>query len=237
MNEYQRNHREGPGGEDGRQRHARNEKYAPPPRLGLGVKIALLLLALCVAVLLGRAFYQRYRIQWEMSQYPLYYEELVGRYARIYDLDPYEVMAVMHVESHGRPTARSEKDAIGLMQIIPSTGGWIAEKLGEKDSFSEEILEDPETNIRYGCWYLRFLHDRFTTPQTVWAAYNAGQGNVYEWLENPEYSADGERLITESIPAGETRNYVPKVQEAYDKYLALYPGALAVTETEYIDVE
>ena len=238
MNEYQDGYRDNPEPlDDDRQRHSRNEKYIPPSIRGVGVKIALVLLALCVVVVGGVYLYQKYRLQWEMNQYPLYYEEIVARQAQVYDLDPYEVMAVIHVESHGRPMVRSQDNAIGLMQVIPSTGEWIAEKLGEKESFSEGILEDPETNIRYGCWYLRFLHDRFSEPQTVWAAYNAGQGKVYEWLENPEVSADGNSLIFDNIPAGETKAYVPKVQEAYDKYRELYPEAFAATETETINVE
>ena len=134
-------------------------------------------------------------------------------------------MAVIHVESGGRSDAISSAGALGLMQVTPTTGELIAGKF--HDSFDPEKLKDPETNVRYGCWYLRFLHDRFSVKGTVWAAYNRGHNKVQEWLQDRELSGDGSSLIVEKIPAGETRNYVIKMQESYDKYRTLYPEGFA----------
>ena len=107
------------------------------------------------------------------------------------------------------------------MQIMPETGEWIAGKL--KEPYDEETLQEPEQNIRYGCWYLEFLFERFSDPDTVLAAYNAGHNAVRKWLQNSDYSDDGESL--QVIPYDETRNYVEKVRRAYEKYKDLYPQA------------
>ena len=105
---------------------------------------------------------------------------------------------------------------MGLMQIMPETGEWIAGKIGIED-FNAEMLEDPEVNIEMGVWYLDYLAERFDgETDTVIAAYNAGHGNVEKWLNDGQYSADGRTLA--EIPFEETRNYVKKVNRAYEIY-------------------
>ena len=109
------------------------------------------------------------------------------------------------------------------MQIMPDTGKWIAEKL-EVEGFSEEKLFEPETNIRFGCWYLKYLLDTFSGDRrTAAAAYNAGPGNVKKWLADERYSSGGELV---KIPFKETERYVEKVQRAYEKYTEIYAAQL-----------
>ncbi|MPN57676.1 Soluble lytic murein transglycosylase [bioreactor metagenome] len=129
--------------------------------------------------------------------------------------------AIIHVESGNREDAVSEKGALGLMQLMPDTAEWIAGKLGE--TYNQDSVCEPYTNIRYGCWYLDFLFSRFSSTDTVLAAYNAGHNAVRNWLSDPEYSDDGVTL--KRIPYTETEQYVEKVDRAYDKYKALYPKA------------
>ncbi|MEG0144431.1 MAG: lytic transglycosylase domain-containing protein, partial [Clostridia bacterium] len=115
-----------------------------------------------------------------------------------------------------RPEAVSSAGAVGLMQIMPQTGKWVAEKLGEGD-YQLQKLTDPETNIRYGCWYLNYLNGRFDEDMTkVTAAYHAGGGRVNEWLEDEANSKDGKKLS--NIPSDVTRAYVKNVYAAYEKY-------------------
>ena len=95
------------------------------------------------------------------------------------------------------------------MQILPSTGEWIAEKLGVKD-YRDDSLYDPELNIWFGVYYLSYLYGRFSSDTWVFAAYNAGEGNVSEWI-----SAG---LEAEDIPFSETRSYVKKVRRAAQRY-------------------
>ena len=71
-----------------------------------------------------------------------------------------------------------------------------------------------------GCWYLDNLRDEFNNMDLVIAAYNAGRGNVNEWLKNIDYSSDGKTL--NYIPFPETRAYVDKVNSYYNIYKFLY---------------
>ena len=92
---------------------------------------------------------------------------------------------------------------------------------------------DPETNIRFGTWYLRFLSDRFVgDPVKVVCAYHAGQGNVASWLSNPLYSPDGETLAT--IPTEDTALYCRRVLNARDVYKKYYFNEREETEDNAI---
>ncbi|MEL7608971.1 MAG: lytic transglycosylase domain-containing protein [Bacillota bacterium] len=178
--------------------------------------LAAILLVLCIvgAITLTHIL--------ELRRYKLDYKELIAEYSAEYEIDPYLVAAVIHCESSGRADAVSKSGAIGLMQIMPETGEWIAEKLGMK-KFKSEKLTDPEVSIRMGCWYLEFLMERFSSNVVnVLAAYNAGHGNVDKWLEDGGLSEDGQ---LKNIPFEETDAYVEKVLYAYEKYQALYPDA------------
>ena len=154
------------------------------------------------------------------NTYPLHYEEEILEYSQEFGLDPYFVAAVIWTESKFQANAESSQGAIGLMQIMPDTGNWIAEKLdmGEQD---EDTLVDPDVNIRLGCWYLSYLMDKFDGDLTkVMAGYNAGPNRVEQWLQDPEYSSDGTSL--ETIPYEETENYVKRIQTSYKIYQFLY---------------
>jgi soluble lytic murein transglycosylase len=174
--------------------------------------LSLLVVVLGIAVFVERAL--------ERRACKLTYATLIGKYAARYALDPYLVAAVIHIESGNDPTALSKSGAIGLMQVMPETGGWIAQKLS-MDDFSEDMLCDPETNIAFGCWYLHFLLERYDTPVAI-AAYNAGQGTVDKWLADVSVTQDGALV---NIPYPETANYVKKVTHAYEKYRQLYKDA------------
>ncbi|MGL5615430.1 MAG: lytic transglycosylase domain-containing protein [Sarcina sp.] len=151
--------------------------------------------------------------------FPNEYNNYVMKYSDEYDLDPMLVFAVMKAESNFNPDAASNKDAKGLMQITGSTGTWIAEKLNMKD-FNVEMLNNPEVNIRFGCWYLRYLIDESVSEDIAIAAYNAGIGNVKNWLKNPKYSTTGDKL--DYIPFKETDKYVKKVKVYKNIYQKLY---------------
>ncbi|HOF94561.1 MAG TPA: lytic transglycosylase domain-containing protein [Clostridia bacterium] len=178
------------------------------------IAASLLLLALALAFILGRIL--------EKRTYKLEYPELIKLYSEEYSLDPYLVASVIHIESSNKPDAISSAGALGLMQVMPETGEWIANKLSV-EPFSTEMLFEPKLNIRFGCWYLQFLTQRFKADRVlVLAAYNAGHGNVEKWLKNPTLSEKGQ--LTQ-IPFRETKNYVEKVQRAYEKYKRLYKNS------------
>lgn len=154
------------------------------------------------------------------SFFPLEYEKSIIEYSEMYNVDPNLVAAVINTESKFVVDASSSKGAIGLMQIMPDTGKWIAEKL-EISNFNEEIIADPEINIRMGTWYLKKLSEDFNGDYIlVLAAYNGGPGNVTKWLEDEKYSSDGKKL--HKIPFKETKSYVQKVKFNHRIYKYLY---------------
>lgn len=152
--------------------------------------------------------------------YPLYFKETIMKYSAEYNLPPPLVAAVIKTESKFDVFAESNKSARGLMQITPATGRWIAEKLQMK-SYHDDMLFDPEVNIRFGCWYIRYLYKTYDSNMTLaFAAYNGGRGNVDKWLENQRISREGTNL--EEIPFNETKNFVIRVNNNYKVYSKLY---------------
>ncbi len=189
----------------------RQVKRNKPKKTGVIAVVCILV----VAVLL----FAGYQFLNGKQSYPLQYEDLIVQFAGEYGLDPYLVAAIIHTESGFDPDAVSRVGAIGLMQVMPDTGEWIAGKLGLED-FDSSLLHDPSLNIRMGCWYLNYLKGLFDQDITlVAAAYNAGQNRVKGWLKDDAYSKNGSLT---NIPYAETEQYVKKVTRAYEKYKELY---------------
>lgn len=178
-------------------------------------KLRKLLLVLAIAVIIIGNFKIILR-----SFFPLEYKESILRYSELYNVDPNWIAAVINTESKFNVDAVSSKGAMGLMQIMPDTGLWIAELIGI-ENFSEEMIKEPEINIYLGTWYLNKLSDDFNGDyDLVLAAYNGGPGNVAKWLGDDKYSDDGVKLRT--IPFDETKKYVKKVKFNYSMYKYLY---------------
>lgn len=157
------------------------------------------------------------------NRYPMIHNEIVEEYSDLYNVDKYLVHSIIRTESFFDENAVSSKGAMGLMQIMPDTGLWVAEKLN-LENFCEEDLFDPEKNIMIGVWYISYLSDKFDgNISNIIAAYNAGPTNVSNWLAQKEFSSDGENLI--NIPFEETKKYSEKVNYAYEMYLKIYGNA------------
>lgn len=151
--------------------------------------------------------------------YPLKYTEEVYEYSAEYNLDPVLLYAIIHTESGFNPDAESSAGAQGLMQLLPSTFKWLQSKTGE--DLPPEELFIPETNIRYGAYFVNRLSEQFNgETETMIAAYHAGNNRVAKWLNNSEYSDDGRTL--KKIPIPETSHYVNKVTRAMRLYKRLY---------------
>ncbi len=150
--------------------------------------------------------------------YPLRYNEHIEKYSKEYNLNEYLVMALIKAESNYIYDAHSGV-ARGLMQITDETALWISDKLSL--DFSKNDLENPEINVKMGCYYLSYLLDYYNRNETLaLSAYNAGMGNVNKWLSDKEYSKDGKTL--DKIPFEETRNYLEKIRKFKKIYNALY---------------
>jgi len=93
-----------------------------------------------------------------------------------YELDPFLILAVIQVESDFTPKAVSSRGAIGLMQVMPRTGEYVAKDMGISYN-GRKSLYDPFVNVKLGIHYLSFLEDRFNTTENALAAYNYGPTN------------------------------------------------------------
>ena len=154
---------------------------------------------------------------WRLA-YPRAYRDIVEREAERFDLEPELIWAVMRQESAFFPDAVSVSNAQGLLQVIPSTWEWIAELKGEApgDPF------DPEDNIRYGAYYLRWLLNYWDGDvELVITSYNGGQGYIGRIFGADHVDGDRDDFYR-FIDRGEPRDYLQQVMMHYEMYRALY---------------
>jgi len=175
------------------------------------ILFAVVLVCVLLAVLLFKPIQRRI--------YPMRFETIVSDAAEEYDLPPSLIYAIIYTESKFDPYAVSTADAYGLMQITEDTYRWVCQRTGQ-DFYMVESLYDPFTNISCGAALICLLYERFENTETMLAAYNAGQGKVSEWLQNPTYSQDGVTLS--HIPYEETEDYVRRVINTQAIYQQLY---------------
>ena len=151
--------------------------------------------------------------------YPRHWVEEINIAGQKLELDPYFIIALIKEESHFDEHARSSSNAVGLMQLMPSTANYMTSKLSIDIPVLAD-LDNPRTNIYLGCNYLKYLKDRFNDDLLVTAAYNGGEGSVNKWVRN--YSTKDYDEFIENIPYDETRNYVKKVFKSYHLYKKIY---------------
>ncbi len=152
--------------------------------------------------------------------YPTPFRSFVVPAAQQTGIDPRLVYAVIRSESRFRADAVSRAGAIGLMQITPGTGAWIAHERHEP-SFTSAQLFDGSYNVAFGTWYLARLLVRFHGQVPVaLAAYNAGSGTVERWLSTGTWN--GAMADSRRIPYPETRRFVQRTVFAYAMYRRMY---------------
>src|SRR5829696_7794642 len=156
---------------------------------------------------------------------PLRHDDIIRQQAADKDLDPALIAGVIFAESHFRDQT-SDAGAKGLMQLMPDTADFIAQRSGGV-AFQQVDLATPQVNIAYGSWYLRYLLDRYDGSEPLaLAAYNAGHGTVDGWLVDA--AAGGRDFRVADIPYPETRAYVSKVLDARRDYRREYARELGL---------
>jgi soluble lytic murein transglycosylase len=114
------------------------------------------------------------------------------------------------------------------MQVMPSTGEWVASQVG----LTDYQLNDPDDSVNLGTWYLNYTHQEWDgNSMLAVASYNAGPGNVADWLQRFNLS-DPDRFV-EQIPFPETQGYVEAVFENYWNYLRLYNPEVSQLVAQY----
>ena len=150
---------------------------------------------------------------------PLRHEDIIRQQARAKDLDPALVAAVIYRESKFRDQT-SKAGAKGYMQILPDTAQFIAKRSGGTQ-FELRDLANPQVNIAYGCWYLRYLIQRYGGNQlAAVAAYNAGHEHVDAW--------GGSALKLDDIRFPETKQYTQDVFDKRGDYAKHYRSELGL---------
>jgi soluble lytic murein transglycosylase len=150
--------------------------------------------------------------------YALPFETPIQRWSSHAGLDPMLVAGLIHQESAFDPDARSGKNAIGLMQLLPKTARLLARQ--EKIRYSRARLTDPDYNVRLGTAYFAQLQKQFGSVEAALAAYNAGEDRVTLWTTGQTYRDTAE--FVESIPFTETRQYVQIIARNTEIYRRLY---------------
>lgn len=160
-----------------------------------------------------------------LRQTPMYWQALhpfpflesIENWSQDRQLNPLLVTALIRQESRFEPKIRSVVGATGLMQVMPETGAWIAEKIKLKTY----KLSDPDDSIKMGTWYLDYTHQEYNNNSMLAvASYNAGPGSVADWVSKKGVGDPDE--FVEAIPFDETRGYVKSVFGNYWNYLRLY---------------
>lgn len=149
--------------------------------------------------------------------YPFPYLDIINKWSKERRLNSILVAALIRQESRFMPEIKSKVGATGLMQVMPETASWVAERI----SLKKYQLNNPNDNINLGTWYLDYTHQEYkNNSMLAVASYNAGPGKVSEWLQ--KYNLKDPDDFVEAIPFPETKGYVKSVFENYWNYLRLY---------------
>lgn len=193
-------------------------------KTGIGKFVKRLLVLLLVLLVAGTVLFAAFQDKIERWEYPIEYSEYVTYYADKYDLDPLMLYAFIRTESNFNPKADSDAGARGLMQITEVTFDWIKTKIAPTEDLTFEDLYDPETNIRFGSYFVSYCLLRYQDDlATAAAAYHSGWGTVDGLLSQAEYSADGKTL--DHYPYPQMRLYVKKITSSYQRYQEIYTAS------------
>jgi soluble lytic murein transglycosylase len=154
-------------------------------------------------------------------RFPTPYADKIMPHSDRQNLDKAWVYGLMRQESRFVTNAKSNVGAAGLMQVMPATGKWVANKIGVK--LGPGDLHDPDTNVMLGTTYMRLVLESLDNhPVLASAAYNAGPGRARKWRDvKPLEGA----IYAETIPFSETRDYVKKVMSNAVFYQTIMTGS------------
>jgi soluble lytic murein transglycosylase len=157
---------------------------------------------------------QNHHAQSLKIRFPMLHLNIIQKNALKHGLNPAWILAIIRQESAFKADARSPAGALGMMQLMPRTAKEIAHHIKHPLPHHNALLH-PESNIALGSAYLKKLKTRFQHPVLATAAYNAGPYRVSQWLPSKPLPVD---IWIETIPFGETRDYVVQVMAFYSIY-------------------
>ncbi len=164
--------------------------------------------------------------------YPLAFFDIIEKLEPKDRVNPLLIISVIRQESRFSPTIKSPVGALGLMQVMPGTAKFAANKIGIK----KYELTNPVDNINLGSWYLKFTHSQVKNNSVLAiAGYNAGPTNVSRWIK--EYGTRDLDEFVEQIPFEETQNYVKAVLGNYWNYLRLYDRSISTKLDQFLAIK
>lgn len=161
------------------------------------------------------------KIYWQ-ALFPFPFKTDVLKWSQEHQLNPLLVMSLIRQESRFETDIASSAGALGLMQVMPDTAAWIASTA----NFGKYDLKNYQDNLKLGTWYLAYNHKQYDNSSLMAiASYNAGAGNVAEWIQR--FGVGDADAFVEKIPFPETYGYVKSVLGNYWNYLRLYNPEVA----------
>ncbi len=161
------------------------------------------------------------RIYWE-ALFPFPFQTEISKWSQQNQLNPLLVTSLIRQESRFEADITSSAGALGLMQVMPDTAAWIATTA----NFGKYDLKNYQDNIKLGTWYLAHNHKQYDNSSLfAIASYNAGSGNVADWVQR--FGVNDPDAFVETIPFPETYDYVKSVLGNYWNYLRLYNPEVA----------
>ncbi|GAB4226677.1 MAG: transglycosylase SLT domain-containing protein [Stanieria sp.] len=149
--------------------------------------------------------------------YPFPFEDKILKWSEARQLNPLLVTALIRQESRFEPEIESSAGALGLMQVMPETGKYVAQQIG----LQNYSLTNPENNINLGTFYLDYTHRKYNNNSMLAvASYNAGPNAVTKWVS--KYGLKDPDEFVEQIPYQETKGYVESVFGNYWNYMLIY---------------
>lgn len=150
------------------------------------------------------------------------FKEVFSEQARSAGLEEAWVLGLVRQESRFIVNAKSSAGARGLMQLMPATARWVAQRTGIRD-YKPANVSDVPINVALGTGYLRIVLEELGHPVLASAAYNAGPGRARRWRDTRPLEG---AIYAETIPFNETRDYVKKVMANTMYYSQLIGGKL-----------
>jgi len=177
------------------------------------VILVILTLSLCIGYV-----YQFIGHRMDLANHPREYSEYVQKYAAQYGVPEYVVYAVIHQVSDFQSNKVSDDGRIGLMQLSLDTFRSLTAITREE--LDTGILYDPETNIKYGTYYLSYLFTEHSRWKTVLSVYLFDEETVEDWCADTDNTDENGNLLR--IPDDDARERVEEAEEAVELYQNLY---------------
>jgi soluble lytic murein transglycosylase len=194
----------------------KRNKDRPSRRFALPILLVLLVLGVIAVWIFCM---EKDRI--EQMEYPRKYSQYVEYYAGKYGIDPLLLYTFIRTESNFNAYADSDAGARGLMQITEVTFDWIKSNIAPTEDLSFDDLYDPETNIRFGSYFISYCLKQYDNDiGTAAAAYHSGLGTVNGLLKDSDYTENGRTLM--DFPYKNMRQYVAKIESGYQNYCGIY---------------